>query len=46
MKLKTIIYKGKVYQRIAVCLFIGTKTKFVLCSTDNKANEKDNQSAL
>ena len=34
MQIEALCYKGKFYEKVAVCLFIGTKMKVTLCSYD------------
>lgn len=43
MQTKTIYYRGRIYQKYAVCAFVGAKMKVLFCSEDNKnqLNTKD-----
>lgn len=34
MQIEAICYKGRFYEKIAVCLFVGAKMKVTLCSYD------------
>lgn len=36
MQTKTICYKGKFYERIAFCFFVGAKMQVALCSIEKK----------
>lgn len=36
MQTKTIYYKGRIYQKVAVCFFIGAKMQVVFCSEEDE----------